>query len=376
MNPIDYIDQQQSSLLKTYHDLHTLAEPSWHEEKTSNYILDRLKKAGIKTDTFPNHFGIIAEIPGQTEEVVALRADMDALLQEVDGVIKANHSCGHDAHSTMALYTALAIASSGIKPKHTLRFIFQPAEEKGEGALQMMKEGALKNVCYLFGVHLRPKVEVPFNKASSVIVHGSAGTIKGTIKGVQAHASHPKDGINAIEAAACLVQNLKQIQLKTDVPYSIKMTQLQTENESSNIIPETAFFSIDVRAQTNDVMNKLQNITKELVDQTMQQTGAKITWSMVELVPAAILNKRAMEITELAIENIIGKENVIPICISQGGEDFHFYTANNPGIAATMVGLGCDLTPGLHHPQMRFNLDALIYGAKILTKTVLIASEE
>ena len=376
MNPIEYIDQHREELLKTYHDLHAIAEPSWHEEKTSHYILNCLKNAGIKTKTFQNHFGIVAEIPGQTNEVVALRADMDALLQEVDGVIKGNHSCGHDAHSTMGLFTALAIASSGIKPKNTIRFIFQPAEEKGEGALQMMKEGVLENVSYLFGVHVRPKVEVSFNHASTVIVHGSAATISGKIKGLQAHASHPEAGINAIEAAALLVGKFKQMKIQTEVPYSIKMTQLHTENESTNIIPETAFFGVDVRAQTNEVMDILLSLTKEKVDQVMEETGAKISWTVEEHVPAAILNKEAMEITELAIATILGKENVVPKCISQGGEDFHFYTANTPGLAATMVGLGCDLAPGLHHPQMKFNLEALIYGAKILTETILLASNK
>ncbi|MDM5454115.1 M20/M25/M40 family metallo-hydrolase [Peribacillus simplex] len=74
---------------------------------------------------------------------------MDALVQEVNGVATANHSCGHDPHSTIVLFLALAIASSGIRPKLTLRLIFQPAEEKGEGDLQMINDGAFENVTYL-----------------------------------------------------------------------------------------------------------------------------------------------------------------------------------------------------------------------------------
>ncbi|WP_028402034.1 amidohydrolase [Ectobacillus panaciterrae] len=376
MNPIQYIDQQHELLLKTYHDLHSLAEPSWQEEKTSRYILECLKKAGLTVKTFDSHYGIIAEIPGRSNQVVALRADMDALVQEVDGVVKANHSCGHDAHSTMVLYAALAIAYSGAQPKHTLRFLFQPAEEKGEGALQMINDGALENVSYLFGVHVRPSAEVPYMKASPVIIHGSAGTIRGTIKGIQAHASRPQDGINAIEAAALLVQKLQQIHLQTETPYSIKMTQLQTTNKASNVIPETAVFAIDARAQTNEVMDELTRLTKEAIEQTMEQTEASIFWSMEEFVPAATLHETAIKLAETAIGAIIGTENVVPVCVSQGGEDFHFYTAKHPDIAATMIGLGCDLMPGLHHPHMKFNLEALIYGAKILTNTMLLAAEE
>lgn len=376
MDPIIYIDQHKELLLKTFHDLHELAEPSWKEEKTSAYIANRLKEAGLMPKTFQNHFGIIVEIPGQSNQVVALRADLDALVQDVFGVVKANHSCGHDAHSTMVLHTALAIAASKWRPKHTLRFIFQPAEEKGEGALQMIKEGALDHVTYLFGVHLRPSFEIPYGKASPVIVHGSAGTIKGTIQGIQAHAARPQDGINVIEVASLLVEELKKSQLRTDVLHSIKMTQLIVNNDSSNIIPGMAEFSLDLRAQTNEVMQELQGLMKEIVEEVSAQTRAMIDWKMVELVPAATKNEMAMEITKRAIATILGEQNVVPTCIPQGGEDFHFYTAKHQELKATMVGLGCGLSPGLHHPEMKFQLDALHYGTKILTKTILLASEQ
>lgn len=375
MNPIEFIEKHRNSLFDTYYTLHALAEPSWQEKETSGYIVNGLINAGLSVKTFSEHYGVIAEIPGESHRVVALRADLDALVQEVDGVVRPNHSCGHDAHSTMALYVALAIAKSGLKPKHTLRFIFQPAEEKGQGALQMMKEGALLDVDYLFGIHLRPQFEVPYNKASPVIVHGSAGSIKGTIKGIQAHASRPQDGINAIEAAALLALKLKQLQLNTVVPYSNKMTKLQSDNQASNVIPETAHFSLDVRAQTNEVMKELQKLTEEAIRETEDQTGATISWSMEEFLPAATVNEKAIQIAKAAITEIIGAENVAPSCLSQGGEDFHFYTEKHPGLVATMIGLGCDLSPGLHHPQMKFNVEALSYGAKILTQMVLLASE-
>jgi amidohydrolase len=376
LNPLDFIEQHKEELLTTYQELHCLAEPSWQEKKTSSYIAQKLQTAGFSVKRFNDHYGIIAEIQGTSGQVVALRADMDALVQEVNGVVRPNHSCGHDGHSTMVLYTALALVSIDLKPKYTLRFIFQPAEEKGEGALKMMEDGALDNVSLLFGTHVRPVSELPYRKASPVIIHGSAGTIRGTIKGRQAHAARPNEGINVIEAAALLVQNLKEIDLQTDVPYSIKMTQLTTESKATNVIPETAHFALDVRAQSNEVMSKLDQRTKAAMELAAEQTGAAFTWSMEEFVPAAVKNERAMKIAEKAIEEVLGEENIVPVCISQGAEDFHFYTAKNPGLAATMIGLGCGLTPGLHHPEMKFNLDALIYGTKILTQTLLTALQE
>ena len=376
MNPLDFIEQHKGDLLATYQELHCLAEPSWKEEKTSGYIAERLQTAGFHVKKYSDHFGLMAEIPGTSDQVVALRADMDALVQEVNGAVRPNHSCGHDGHSTMVLYSALALAASGLKPKHTIRFIFQPAEEKGEGALKMMEDGVLEKVSLLFGTHLRPVSELPYLKASPVIIHGSAGTIRGIIKGRQAHAARPNEGINVIETAALLVQNLKEVNILIDVSYSVKMTQLTTESDATNVIPETADFALDIRAQSNDVMSELEQQTYQAMELAAERTGAVITWAMEELVPAAAINEKAMKLAEKAIGEILGKEGVAPVCISQGAEDFHFYTAKNPSLAATMIGLGCGLTPGLHHPEMRFNLDALIYGTKILTQTLLTALQE
>jgi amidohydrolase len=72
-----------------------------------------------------------------------------------------------------------------------------------------------------------------------------------------------------------------------------------------------------------------------------------------------------------AIRDVLGAEHVLPAIQTPGGDDFHFYTLERPHLKATMLGLGCDLRPGLHHPDMTFNRAALASGAKILTRAVL-----
>jgi len=368
------IDQNKESILQTYHELHLLAEPSWKEQQTSHYLQKQLLEAGLEVRTFEGHFGFIAEIKGESNEVVALRADMDALMQEVDGEVKANHSCGHDAHSTLVLHTALTLAKLE-KPKHTYRFIFQPAEEKAEGALQMMKDGALKDVKFLGGVHLRPKIEIPYGVASPVILHGSTATLRGTITGTPAHAARPEEGINPIEVASLLIQAVQQIRIRNSKRYSIKITELHS-GEASNLIPHTARFTFDLRADTNEAMDQLIEKGQHAIETIAQVTGATITFSLGEFSPAAIENQVAMKLAEKAITATLGEENFVPTLVSPGAEDFHFYTLKNPNVVATLIGLGCDLTPGLHHPQMTFNIEALIYGTKILTKLMLEADKQ
>ncbi|MBV7507930.1 amidohydrolase [Bacillus sp. sid0103] len=371
---IDFINGQEQAILKTYVDLHQLAEPSWQEHKTSHFIKAVLTEAEIPFKTYEGHFGIVADIPGEGNEIVALRADMDALLQEVKGKVQPNHSCGHDAHSTMVLHTALAFAACKPYRSKPVRFIFQPAEEKGEGALQMMQEGALDGVHYLFGVHLRPWDEVPMGKVAPAIVHSSCATIYGVIKGKQAHASRPQDGNNPIEAASYLIQALQNIRLKNQDSFSIKMTGLHAGGGSSNVIPETANYILDLRATTNEAMDELQSRALDLLEKVGALTGTSISGTVKEFVPAARLNKEAIKLAMDAVAVVMGEENVDDNCISQGGEDFHFYTLQNPKLKATMLGLGCDLRPGLHHPDMQFNQKALLYGTKILTSLLYNAA--
>ncbi|NHC41084.1 amidohydrolase [Bacillus sp. MM2020_1] len=373
---INYINEREQVIRKTYTDLHQLAEPSWHEQKTSYYIQEALTKAGISFKTYEGHFGIVADIPGVGNEIVALRADMDALLQEVKGTIQPNHSCGHDAHSTIALHTALAIAANKPSQSKPFRFIFQPAEEKGEGALRMMQEGALDGVDYLFGVHLRPWMEVSMGKVAPAIVHSSCATIYGVIKGKQAHASRPQDGNNPIEAASYLIQALQNIRLKNPDSFSIKMTGLQAGGDSSNVIPETANFILDLRTKTNEAMDELQSRAMDLLEKVGALTGTSINGTVKEFVPAARLNCEAINLAKRAAVLVLGEENVVDNCISQGGEDFHFYTLQYPELKATMIGLGCDLRPGLHHPDMHFNQEALLYGTQLLASLLLDAASK
>ncbi|USG67113.1 M20 peptidase aminoacylase family protein [Brevibacillus ruminantium] len=370
----DYLKERQDEIIRTYEELHLLAEPSWQEEKTSQYLANRLKEAGLTVKTYPDHFGLTVDIEGEEKEIVGLRADMDALVQEVNGVVKPNHSCGHDGHSTMVLYAALAFAATGIRPKKSVRFLFQPAEEKVGGALQMLKDGALDGVSMLFGVHVRPVMELANGTAAPAIIHGASASVHGSISGLQAHASRPERGRNVIETAAVLVQSLQNIRLQAGCSFSVKMTQLTAGGETSNVIPDKATFKLDLRAQSNEGMKELQEKLGHVIDHVSTLMGTPIEWKIPGEVPAAILNEQAEGLMREAIAQVLGAENVEQPCVSPGGEDFHFYTYHKPELAGTMLGLGCGLAPGLHHPEMSFDTKALTAGAQILATALLYAA--
>ncbi|MCY8981791.1 amidohydrolase, partial [Bacillus halotolerans] len=135
-------EEMKQTVMDIFEHLHANPEVSWKEYETTEFLKQKLEDAGCRTRTFSDCTGVVGEI-GSGSPVVAVRADIDALWQEVNGTFRANHSCGHDSHMTMALGTLMLLKKQPQLPSGTIRFIFQPAEEKGGGALKMIEEGVL-----------------------------------------------------------------------------------------------------------------------------------------------------------------------------------------------------------------------------------------
>src|SRR5690606_31131949 len=123
-------------ILGWFNHFHENPEISWKEYHTTNKIASILDELNVSYKRFDHMTGLVAEI-GEGTDVIAIRADIDALWQEVDGEMKANHSCGHDANISMVLGALLRLKDIPLRKR--IRFIFQPAEEVGGGAIEMVK---------------------------------------------------------------------------------------------------------------------------------------------------------------------------------------------------------------------------------------------
>ncbi|MFE4202874.1 M20 peptidase aminoacylase family protein [Aneurinibacillus aneurinilyticus] len=372
------VQTMRSSIMQTFSHLHEHPETSWKEEETTRFIVQRLALLGLQTETFTDCTGVIGiwepeEATVRQEPLtVALRADIDALWQSVDGEWRANHSCGHDAHMTVVLSALEILKKAGYRPPGTIKVIFQPAEETGEGALKMVEKGAVEGVDYLYGLHLRPIQELPDGKASPAIYNGASLLVRGEVQGLTSHGARPHLGVNAIEAAAAFLQAIQNIHINPMIPSSIKMTSIRAGDESStNVIPDYARFTLDVRSQSNQTLDEIYEKIQSVARCTAEMYGAHITLQPDGRTAAAEVHDEAKACMRQSIQDVLGQENTAPDVITPGGEDFHFYTLKHPHIKATMLGLGCGLTPGLHHPHMQFNREALVSGAHIMARTVI-----
>ena len=353
-----------------FNHLHTHPEVSWKEIETTKYITQLLADEDVQIETFHDSTGLVVTV-GSGDYCVGLRTDIDALWQEVDGIYQANHSCGHDGHMTMAIGALLVLKKIGIPKTGRLKVIFQPAEEKGTGALSFVNKGIVDDIDYLYGVHLRPIQEIGHGYAAPAILHGSAKMITGSIRGTDTHGARPHLGQNVIEVMALLVQAIHSIKVDPMVPHSAKLTMFQAGGESINIIPGNAIFSIDVRSQTNQVMDQLMDRVKKAIRSVADLAEVEINYEVVAEIAGAEVDDSAVEMMAQAIKKTVGEPFLVPPIVTPGGEDFHYYTLKRPSVKATMLGLGCDLSPGLHHPEMKFNQDSLLTGIEILVRTVI-----
>lgn len=358
-------------VLGAFQDLHQIPEIGFEEVKTSAYLADHLESFGYEVRRGIAGTGIVGVLKGKEKgPAVGLRADMDALPFEVDGKEISIHACGHDAHSAMVLAAAEELAKKGIS-RGTLQIIFQPAEELPEGgAGKMAKEGIGKDLEMLFGIHLRPGQEAKLGQMTPALHHGASDKIVAHIEGKTAHGARPHLGINAINGAAAVIQAVNAIAVDPVIPSTIKATQIKGGGLAGNSIPESAEITFDLRSQKNSTMKDLIEKAKIAIENGAASVGAKGRAEVIGGAPAAEYNKEMIQLAREVIVELLGEEGLMDEIVTPGAEDFHEFTQYYPHLKTTYLGLGCDLTPGLHDPEMTFNTEALEVGAKALVSLV------
>ncbi len=350
-----------------FEQLHRIPEPGFQEVKTSALIEDELKKMGFAVERVAAT-GLLATLDsGKSGPVLGVRADMDALAYEMDGIIEYRHTCGHDAHSAMVLAAVRTIKGEGID-RGKLVAVFQPAEEILGGAKALIQSGKLSELTDIVGIHIRPNQEGRTGEATAALRHSAAAPVKIRIKGLASHASRPHLGVNAAEAAVLIAHAVSLIHADPNVAHSIKVTKINTGDGAGNVIPDSASVYIDVRAQNNEVMETIIEKLRAAISQSVKAIGAEVEYQ-IDFCPAAEFSEETVEINRKAICDVLGEEGLLPEILTPGSEDFHFF-AKELGVRAGYIGLGADVTPGLHHPDMTFDRKALDFGRRILEQVI------
>ncbi|MCR4425582.1 MAG: amidohydrolase [Firmicutes bacterium] len=358
-------------ILETYHDLHSMPEGPFEEVRTSAYIANRLRQAGYDVRTGVGKTGVVAS--GKTladRGVIALRADMDALEHEVDGIRSHVHSCGHDAHSAMVLCAAEIIREICPEAEHRVRLLFQPAEEIGRGAVHMTEDGALEGVSTVVGIHVRPIAECRLGYATPHLAHAGGITLKYKVAGRPAHSARPHLGTNVADAVAAATVAVNSVKPNPMSCATVNVVRITAGDGPANVIPASGSMVVNIRAESDEIGKGLRDRVDRAVVGAAAAVGAQVTLEEENMMPAACCDPETVEMVGRAIVRVLGPEGLLPKVLTPGSEDFHFFPKLVPGLRSAYIGLGADFSPGLHDPGATFNQEALLLGTEILVETV------
>ncbi|RRQ48329.1 amidohydrolase [Maribacter algicola] len=369
-------------LISIRKELHKFPELSGNESQTAERI-----KAFISQNSRPtrileglggNGLAVVYEFSSDGP-VIAIRCELDALPIEEKNQFNhrsknhgISHKCGHDGHMAIVAGLALWVAEPHFK-EGTIVLLFQPAEETGKGASQILADTRFQtlNVEYVFALHNIPgyplhSVLVPKKGFSAEVLSFAL-----YLKGKESHASEPENGINPAYVLAEAIHSFDAINVKdpTDTNYKILTPiYMQMGEKSYGISPALGELHYTVRTWHPETMKTLKKEIENIASHMSQSHSIKSTLDWFEHFPASLNDSQGVDlVTKVARKNNFNViEKSIPFSF---GEDFGWFSKK---YKATMFGIGAgENTPSLHHADYDFP-DALISTGMAMFKSIIL----
>ena len=378
MKLIDSIVAQAEEMAALRRDLHAHPELCFEEVRTADLVAQKLTEWGIPVHRGLGTTGVVGIIKnGTSARAIGLRADMDALpMQECNTFRHASqhpgrmHACGHDGHTAMLLAAARHLANH----RHfdgTVVLIFQPAEEGGGGAREMMKDGLFDKfpVEAVFGMHNWPGSAVGKFAVSPGPVMASSNEFKITIHGKGGHAALPHDGLDPVPVACQMVQAFQTIISRNKKPIDagvISVTMIHA-GEATNVIPDCCELQGTVRTFSLEVLDLIEQRMQQIAEHTCAAFDMRCEFEFARNYPPTINSAREAAFARQVMASIVGAANVLEQEPTMGAEDFSYMLQAKPGCYSfIMNGDGAHRNMGhgggpcmLHNASYDFN-DALI----------------
>ncbi len=321
------------------HHLHANPELSFQEFETSQFVKEKLTAWGIPFTEMAKT-GVVGLIKGTkpSDQVIALRADMDALpihetndkpyKSKVDGVM---HACGHDVHTSSLLGTAYILNQLKEEFGGTVKLIFQPAEELlPGGASIMIKEGVLENPKPqgIMGQHVMPFIETGKVGFRSGIYMASTDELYVTVTGKGGHGAQPHLNIDPVLITSHLIVALQQIVSRRSDPRlpSVLSFGKITANGATNIIPNEVKLEGTFRTLNEEWRKEAHQIMKKMAEGIAESMGAHCDFDIHKGYPFLINEEKLTNNAKVFAQDYLGKDNVVDLDIWMAAEDFAFYS--------------------------------------------------
>ncbi|WP_258960768.1 M20 metallopeptidase family protein [Paenibacillus aquistagni] len=362
--------------------LHMNPELSYQEKETSAFIAQKLLEFGIDVKTGIGGYGVVGTIYNGEGPIVALRADMDALpIQDEKAceyrstVMDVMHACGHDGHVASLLSAARLLNQHRDKWKGELRFIFQPAEEVSPGGAQaMIKEGVLKGVDAIYGVHLWAPLKLGQIATREGAMMAAVDDFNLTIYGRGGHGGIPNACIDTVVIGAAIVQQLQSIVSRNVSPLEpavITVGSIQA-GSTQNVIADRAVLKGTIRSFNPEVRELLRARLETMVEHMCAMYGATFQLDYKVGYPAVVNPAAEADRVERVVRETFGEEYVAATEMMMPAEDFSYYLNEIPG-CFVFVGAGNDEGAKYphHHPRFDIEEQAMLHASKLLVALAL-----
>jgi amidohydrolase len=355
--------------------IHANPELSYQEFNTVKYVEEKLRSFGLTSIQKVATTGLIVDIKGKNpdKKTIALRADMDALpIKEANDVPYKSmnegvmHACGHDVHTSSLLGTAKILNEVKDKFEGTVRFLFQPGEEKNPGgASYMIRDGALENPrpSGIIGQHVFPMLPVGKIGFREGMYMASADEIYLKVIGKGGHGAAPDLAIDPIVIASHIIIALQQIISRNASPK--QPTVLTFGNiigkGATNIIPDEVNIAGTFRAMNEEWRKSGLEKIKKMAESIAEGMGGRCEVDISHGYPYLENNPELTRRLRQAAVDYVGKDNVIDIDITLGAEDFAYYSQVIPA-SFYRIGTRNDakgITSYVHTPTFNIDEDAL-----------------
>ncbi len=384
MKLIDTILADAAEITALRRDLHRHPELCFQETRTADVIAKALTDWGIPVHRGLGQTGVVGIIKnGTSSRAVGLRADIDALpmternqFPHASQYLGRMHACGHDGHTAMLLAAAKHLA------RHrnfdgTVYLVFQPAEEGGGGAREMIKDGLFEKFPMeaMFGAHNWPGLKAGQFAVKTGPVFASSNEFKITLRGKGCHAAMPHLGLDPVPAACQLVQGFQTIISRNKRPLDpgvISVTMIRA-GEATNVVPDSVELQGTVRTFTLELLDLLERRMKAMTEQMAAAFELTAEFEFHRNYPPTINHPQESAFVQRVLTELVGAENVQEFEPTMGAEDFSYYLLDKPGCYFVIGnGEGEHRSGGhglgpctLHNPSYDFNDDLIPLGGSM-----------
>ncbi|GAA4004617.1 M20 aminoacylase family protein [Comamonas faecalis] len=384
MKLIDSIVAQADAIAQLRRDIHAHPELCFEEQRTADLVAAKLTEWGIPIHRGLGTTGVVGIVHGRDGgacgKALGLRADMDALpMHELNTFAHAStysgkmHACGHDGHTAMLLAAAQHLAQQR-DFDGTVYLIFQPAEEGGGGAREMIKDGLFERfpMQAVFGMHNWPGMPVGSMAASSGPVMASSNEFKITVRGKGGHGAMPHMTLDPVPVACQMVQGFQNIISRNKKPVDagvISVTMIHG-GEATNVIPNSCELQGTVRTFSIEVLDLIERRMRQVAEHTAAAHDMQCDFEFVRNYPPTINTAAEAAFAAQVMADIVGAERTLAQEPTMGAEDFAYMLQAKPGAYVFIAnGDGAHRAGGhgggpctLHNASYDFNDELIALG--------------